>query len=165
MPNSFFRRCGSRSCGLSTCTNPKLKIQTARCGRCELTLTLCNDEKSSICQSARQPCASCHRLYHTRCRVPDGTYLSNQCSSCGVVACPHCELSNCSGGCRGQWCKRCLPKAHLSHCRCIIIQGEAEIFSKSMSKRSVCGKCRTCCKRCGIDHFCHRCLKVHSAKC
>ncbi|KAK4515599.1 uncharacterized protein ATC70_010550 [Mucor velutinosus] len=39
-------RCGSRSCGLPTCSDPKLKIQMARCGRCELTLALCNDEKS-----------------------------------------------------------------------------------------------------------------------
>ncbi|KAF1798609.1 hypothetical protein FB192DRAFT_1392374 [Mucor lusitanicus] len=158
-------RCGSRSCGLPTCSDPKLKIQMARCGRCELTLALCNDEKSPACQTARKPCTSCHRLYHTRCRAPDGTYLSNQCTSCGDVACPHCELSICSSGCHGQWCKRCLPKVHFGHCRCIIIQGKAETSSKSMSKRSVCGKCQKSCKRCGMDHFCHRCLKVHAAKC
>lgn len=158
-------RCGNRSCGLPTCSDPKLKIQIARCGRCEHPLALCNNEKSTICQSARKPCQSCHRLYHTRCRSSDGTYLSNQCSSCGVVACPHCELSNCSGGCHGQWCRHCLPKVHLGHCRCIIIQGKAETSSKSMSKRNVCGKCQKSCNRCGIDHFCHRCLNVHSVKC
>lgn len=137
----------------------------AKCGRCESTLALCNNEKSRSCQDARKPCESCHRLYHVRCRTAEGTYLSNQCTSCGVVACPNCELSACTGGCHGQWCRKCFPKAHLGHCKCIVIQGKADTASKSITKRNVCGKCQKSCNRCGIDHFCGRCLHLHSVKC
>jgi hypothetical protein len=137
----------------------------ARCGRCEQVLALCNNEKSEACHRGRQPCNHCHRLYHVRCRTADGTYLSNQCSSCGDVACPHCELSGCSGGCHGQWCKKCIPKVNLGHCKCILIQAKTDNGSKSLAKRNVCSKCQKSCRQCGIEHFCDRCLKVHTIKC
>ncbi|KAG2231074.1 hypothetical protein BDF21DRAFT_490066 [Thamnidium elegans] len=158
-------RCGTRTCGLDTCIDPKIKVQSARCGRCESTLTLCNMETSKSCQEARKPCESCHRLYHVRCRTLDGSYLSNQCTSCGVVACPHCELSACSAGCNGQWCRQCVTKAHLGHCKCIVIQGKSSSSSKSMMKRNVCGKCQKTCAKCKTDHFCDRCLHLHGSKC
>lgn len=113
----------------------------------------------------RKPCDSCHRLYHVRCRTAEGTFVSNQCTGCGVVACPHCELSGCSGGCHGQWCRKCVPSVDLTYCKCIIIKGSAEAASKSISKRNVCSKCRKPCKTCKSTHFCNRCLQVHSAKC
>ncbi|KAG1077693.1 hypothetical protein G6F42_024679 [Rhizopus arrhizus] len=34
-------RCGNRSCGLPTCSDPKLKIQTARCGRLAQAVIAC----------------------------------------------------------------------------------------------------------------------------
>ncbi|GAA5799353.1 hypothetical protein HPULCUR_004767 [Helicostylum pulchrum] len=158
-------RCGTRTCGLDTCIDPKIKVQIARCGRCESTLALCNMETSTSCQEARTPCTSCHRLYHVRCRTLDGTYLSNQCTGCGLVACPHCELSACSAACNGQWCRKCVTKAHLGHCKCIVIQGKSSASSKSMVKRNVCGKCQKTCTKCKTDHFCDRCLHLHSSKC
>ncbi|KAI8086820.1 uncharacterized protein B0P05DRAFT_506198 [Gilbertella persicaria] len=156
-------RCGNRSCGLSVCINPKLKIQIARCGRCEQTLALCNDERSKACQEARKPCSHCHRLYHTQCRTIDGFYISNQCTTCGTVVCPHCELKGCQGSCHGQWCQKCLLNAHLHHCKCIVLQGRSS--SKSLTKKDVCNKCQKTCSQCGISHFCSRCLQLHLEKC
>lgn len=158
-------RCGNRSCGLPTCNDHRKKVQVAKCGRCESTLALCNNEKSIVCQAGRKPCESCHRLYHVRCRTADGKFVSNQCSGCGTVACPHCELSGCSGGCHGQWCRKCVSKVDLSYCKCIVIKGAGHAASKSISKRNVCGKCQKSCKKCKTNRFCDRCLHVHSAKC
>lgn len=146
-----------QTCGLDTCLDPKLKVQLARCGRCEQLVALCNNEKSTTCQKARKPCQQCHRLYHVQCRTSDGTYKSNQCSKCGEASCPHCELVSCSGGCHGQWCKKCVPS--LGYCKCIVIS------NKTLSKRYICMKCQKKCHQCGTSHFCSRCLHVHLEKC
>ncbi|KAL4207056.1 hypothetical protein CU097_009903 [Rhizopus azygosporus] len=157
-------RCGSRSCGLPTCTDPKLKVDVTQCGRCRLPLALCNDISSVNCQQARQPCAQCHGLFHVRCRTNDGVYTSNQCSTCGTVACPNCELIICAGKCKGQWCRHCVTNVHIAHCKCIVIHGKANHATKTLGKRLVCGQCQRTCE-CGISHFCDRCLQVHSEKC
>lgn len=135
-----------------------------QCGRCRLPLALCNDISSVNCQQARQPCAQCHGLFHVRCRTNDGVYTSNQCSTCGTVACPNCELIICAGKCKGQWCRHCVTNVHIAHCKCIVIHGKANHATKTLGKRLVCGQCQRTCE-CGISHFCDRCLQVHSEKC
>ncbi|CAO3667729.1 unnamed protein product [Rhizopus stolonifer] len=154
-------RCGNRSCQLPTCVNPAIKVEVTKCNRCHSALALCNTDNLD-CQRAREQCDTCQGIYHLRCRSNDGMYFSNQCSGCGQVACPYCQLTVC-GGCEGQWCKSCV--SGISHCKCILIHSDPENPHKKISKRNVCGNCQKVCSRCGARYFCDCCLQVHSEKC
>lgn len=139
-----------------------MKIELVKCGRCHLALALCNSKTN--CQQ-KEACSTCQGRYHIRCRSSDGTFVSNQCLSCGTVACPFCELVVCEGRCRGQWCKRCASSIQFSHCKCIVIHSKQETSTKSISKKNICEKCQQICNCCLLQHFCDRCLRVHSEKC
>ncbi|KAI8149933.1 hypothetical protein BJV82DRAFT_4558 [Fennellomyces sp. T-0311] len=155
-------RCSIRVCGLPQCRAKSIQITATPCNQCEKPLSLCNQRNSKQCVEARNPCSKCQGVYHIQCRAPDGAYVSNQCTRCGIVACPTCELTGCAGGCRGQWCRECTEQAGLSHCKCLILQTKT---GGKMRKRNVCRNCRKGCAKCSTTGFCTRCLGVHQKQC
>ncbi|KAI9314063.1 hypothetical protein BX666DRAFT_1969905, partial [Dichotomocladium elegans] len=102
-------RCNVRVCNMPNCpASRSIQITTMTCKQCEKPLSICNQPHNQACQRAKQPCKECHGVFHTHCRTSDGGYLTNQCTRCGTVACPTCELTPCSGGCQGNWCRSCV---------------------------------------------------------
>ncbi|KAI9026668.1 hypothetical protein CLU79DRAFT_742861 [Phycomyces nitens] len=152
-------RCSIRVCGMPNCRQTAVKLQIFRCARCENPLSLCNTRRE--CIEAQKPCSNCDGVYHAQCRMSNDIYVSNKCSKCGIVCCPRCELTSCSGGCLGQWCHSCANKEDIKHCKCFIVQKSAG----NVLKRNVCRRCRRSCKECGGGSFCTRCLGLHVAKC
>ncbi|KAI9318766.1 hypothetical protein BX666DRAFT_1931402 [Dichotomocladium elegans] len=80
-----------------------IQITTMTCKQCEMPLSICNQPHNQACQRAKQPCKECHGVFHTHCPISDSGYLTNQCTWCGTVDCPTCDLTPCSGGCQGNW--------------------------------------------------------------
>ncbi|KAI9307185.1 hypothetical protein BJ944DRAFT_238087 [Cunninghamella echinulata] len=108
-----------------------------------------------------------HGYFHATCKMKT-KLVSNQCTQCGIVACPFCELIKCGGGCHGQWCSSCQSSIDFKHCKCILIQG---VVGTKISKRTVCHQCQLACKYCdghGSSSnitYCYRCLDLHQKEC
>ncbi|CDS10913.1 hypothetical protein LRAMOSA11399 [Lichtheimia ramosa] len=157
-------RCSIRTCNRPGCrASQSVHISTTTCGRCDRPLSICNHNQACA-HASKNPCGHCNGLFHAQCRTSDGGYASNQCSRCGIVACPTCELVTCAGGCLGQWCRNCASDkqaADLIHCKCIVINKTGG----KIRKRTVCHHCRKACSKCHTTGFCQRCLGVHSKQC
>lgn len=136
-------------------------MTSLHCGACEARMAICN-RSDTDCESSQKPCGSCMRVYHTVCRFSDGSAISNECTGCGKVACPKCELVGCAGGCYGQWCRACVKKADLIHCKCFILEKNT---GGKMIRRNVCRACIRSCNKCAQTGFCERCLQVHAPQC
>ncbi|KAI8331931.1 hypothetical protein BC941DRAFT_474671 [Chlamydoabsidia padenii] len=121
------------------------------CGRCDQPVFLCPRPSCQV-----RGCAI-HGLFHARCKKS----VPNTCTACGEMACPVCDLSRCGGGCRRQWCSRCVQSVDLVHCKCILIHG---VVGSTMSKRTICRQCKKECPNCQ-SVFCHRCLDLHQQGC
>ncbi|KAI9491544.1 hypothetical protein BDB00DRAFT_832704 [Zychaea mexicana] len=155
-------RCAVRVCNMPQCRARSIQITTTKCSQCEKSLSICNQRHSQACVDAKKPCEKCQGVYHVQCRANDGGYISNQCSRCGKVACPTCDLTGCAGGCLGQWCRDCVNDAGLAHCKCFVLERKT---GGKMRKRNVCKNCRKGCAKCSTTGFCTRCLGVHSKQC
>ncbi|CAO3580635.1 unnamed protein product [Absidia cylindrospora] len=162
-------QCHGRVCGGTSCqVKSDIQLVLSDCGRCEQPLPLCNRHGDGSGDHQRCTSIENHGLFHARCRIKN-KWVSNRCTSCGIVACPFCDLSKCGGGCRGQWCQQCVTNVDLHYCKCILIHG---VVGSKMSKRTVCGQCRQICPRCTGQSsdstntsFCHRCLDLHQQEC
>ncbi|KAI8081441.1 uncharacterized protein BX664DRAFT_340400 [Halteromyces radiatus] len=171
-------QCHGRLCGGMMCqVKSDIKLNLYNCGRCHQPLAMCNQSSCSDTSQQQQFfgrhwCTTNeeHGLFHSQCRIKN-KWVSNQCTGCGLVVCPFCDLSECGGGCHGQWCYSCVSKMDLRHCKCIIIHG---MVGSRMSKRNVCYQCRKICPRCGDgstdadlhpSSFCARCLDLHLQEC
>ncbi|KAI7851873.1 hypothetical protein BDC45DRAFT_514535 [Circinella umbellata] len=155
-------RCSTRICNMPQCRGKSIQITTEKCGQCEKALSICNQPHNQACLAAKKPCEKCNSVYHVQCRTNDGGYISNQCSRCGIVACPTCELSGCAGGCLGQWCRGCIEHVDLAHCKCFVLERKT---GGKMRKKNVCKNCRKGCAKCSTGGFCARCLGVHKNQC
>ncbi|CAO3640036.1 unnamed protein product [Cunninghamella blakesleeana] len=133
-----------------------------------------------------------HGYFHSTCKIKT-KLVSNQCTKCGVIACPFCELMKCGGGCHGQFCSSCVTTMDLKHCKCILIHG---VVGTKMSKRNVCHQCQLDCHYCtdaasssissssssskitsfkmkaktntnttNSNTYCYRCLDLHQKEC
>ncbi|ORY98726.1 hypothetical protein BCR43DRAFT_488049 [Syncephalastrum racemosum] len=155
-------RCASRVCNTAACRAYRsITMTSLHCGACEAKMAICN-RPDTDCQASQKPCGSCMRVYHTICRFSDGSSISNECTGCGKVACPKCELTGCAGGCHGQWCRTCAKTADLIHCKCFILEKHT---GGRMIRKNICRSCIRSCDKCMQTGFCERCLHVHAPQC